>query len=282
MSSDRSWWCHQCNMAIRQPRSASRLICPHCHGGFVEELDNGNHGAEKEDEAMAQVMQSLARSASRRPFNHLYFPPHGHVHDDESLPVAMRRMMRGNLGECLLGPGLEQLLQELSESDTSRRGPPPASRASVDALEEVKASGKDAVGQCAVCKDEFELGKYAKRMPCNHMYHADCILPWLARHNSCPVCRYEMPTDDLEYDRMHARGRSGTSSSGRRSHFSHIWPFRASMTTSQQAQAETSSGPASSGETVSSFFHDTQGNSSGSPRIDDDGDGIMQDTRGQL
>jgi len=31
---------------------------------------------------------------------------------------------------------------------------------------------------------------------------------------------------------------------------------------------------------VSSFFHDTQGNSSGS--LDDDGDVIMQDTMGQL
>lgn len=282
MSSARSWWCHQCNAAIRQPRSANRPVCSHCHEGFVEEIENGSYGVEEEDEAMAQVMQSLSRFASRRPFSPFFLPPHGHVHDDEFLPVALRRMMQGNMGDCLLGPGLEQLLQELAESDPGRRGPPPASRASVDALENVKVSGKDAAAQCAVCKDEFEPGKYAKRMPCNHMYHADCILPWLAQHNSCPVCRYEMPTDDPEYDRMHVRGRSDTSSSGRRSRFSHIWPFRASMTTSQQAQAETSSGPANSGETVSSLFHESQGNSSGSPRIDDDGNIIMRNTRGQL
>ncbi|KAK4567341.1 hypothetical protein RGQ29_003237 [Quercus rubra] len=59
--------------------------------------------------------------------------------------------------------------------------------------------------QCAVCKDSFELCEEAKQMPCKHIYHPDCILPWLELHNSCPVCRYELPTDDPDYEQR-ARG----------------------------------------------------------------------------
>ncbi|XP_057965626.1 uncharacterized protein LOC131156179 [Malania oleifera] len=43
---------------------------------------------------------------------------------------------------------------------------------------------------CAVCLDEIEDGAECSRLGCSHLFHYDCILPWLQRqHDSCPMCR---------------------------------------------------------------------------------------------
>ena len=55
---------------------------------------------------------------------------------------------------------------------------------------------------CAVCLQAIAVGQHVVRLPCAHLFDADCILPWLQQHsNSCPVCRYELPTDNPHYER---------------------------------------------------------------------------------
>lgn len=153
--------------------------------------------------------------------------------------------MPGNVnpGDYFFGPGLEELIQQLAENDPNRRGTPPASKSAVEGLPDISVT-EDLLAsdssQCAVCKDTFALGEKAKQMPCKHIYHSDCILPWLELHNSCPVCRYELPTDDPDYEQRAGHGGegggdgSGDSSGGgggdnsqrRRFRVSLPWPFR--------------------------------------------------------
>lgn len=116
-----------------------------------------------------------------------------------------------NLGDYFIGPGLEQLIQQLAENDPNRYGTPPAAKSAVESLPVVKIS-QEMLGcdfsECAVCKESFGLDEEARQMPCKHIYHSDCIMPWLEMHNSCPVCRFELPTDDPEYENR-ARDGSG-------------------------------------------------------------------------
>ncbi|KAL3844559.1 hypothetical protein ACJIZ3_001962 [Penstemon smallii] len=101
------------------------------------------------------------------------------------------------------------------ENENALKGSPPAAKLVVENLpmvvltkEEVEENNSAVI--CAVCKDEVAVGEKVIRMPCCHLYHGDCILPWLRIRNTCPVCRYELPTDDAVYEKRRIeRGGNG-------------------------------------------------------------------------
>jgi len=109
--------------------------------------------------------------------------------------------------------GLEDAIQAtLQEIGSVPRGPPPASKQEVEKLPiiEVTKEFLERVGEdteCAVCRENMVLGDKLQEMPCKHNFHPPCLKPWLDEHNSCPICRHEMPTDDHEYERQKERDR---------------------------------------------------------------------------
>ncbi|KAF8023559.1 hypothetical protein BT93_F0922 [Corymbia citriodora subsp. variegata] len=106
----------------------------------------------------------------------------------------------GNPEDYVDDAGYQALLQNLAESDSGRRGAPPAAKSAVLELPTVEIRSKDETLVCAICKDMASVGEMAKKLPCGHSYHGDCIVPWLGARNTCPVCRFELPTDDPEYE----------------------------------------------------------------------------------
>lgn len=58
-------------------------------------------------------------------------------------------------------------------------------------------------------------------MPCKHLFHLDCLLPWLQTNGTCPVCRVSLQTDqDKNKDKQRSsadsndpQGESSTSTS---------------------------------------------------------------------
>ncbi|KAL2323950.1 hypothetical protein Fmac_023008 [Flemingia macrophylla] len=242
---EKPFFCHVCSQRVTCADD-SEPFCPICLEGFVEEWNpnpsaNPNH--EDDDSSDSEFpfhpfpfLPLLLSSASRtRPEPDMFDPlvflqnhlrelhadganvqfefGHGQVHPSDQgfrFPV--------NIGDYFLGAGFEQLMQQLADNDPNRYGTPPAAKDAVESLPTITVDDdllNSELNQCAVCQDEFEKGSHVTQMPCKHVYHGDCVIPWLRLHNSCPVCRYELPTDDPDYEnRAQGGSRSGGSDDG--------------------------------------------------------------------
>uniref|UniRef100_A0ABM5EP65 E3 ubiquitin-protein ligase RNF181 n=1 Tax=Pogona vitticeps TaxID=103695 RepID=A0ABM5EP65_9SAUR len=116
-------------------------------------------------------------------------------------PEELHRQALLELARSLFS-GLEIDVDALGGGDWDHRLPPPASRQAVESLPTVQVTPVQADKglKCPVCLLEFEEDETVRKMPCQHLFHAGCILPWLGKTNSCPLCRHELPTDDEQYE----------------------------------------------------------------------------------
>ncbi|PIA53351.1 hypothetical protein AQUCO_00900137v1 [Aquilegia coerulea] len=320
-----TYWCHECDMSFSLIITSPPLIsCPHCHGDFLEEMDSPLFSPTTNTNPNPNF-SSLPPPLHHPPFPILSPPQTLTPIDDDDLDSFHQIPSTIRLSDAYL---LDRLIQHLTDPDDDtpigfhhhHGSSTPASKASVESIPTVKITSSllnsDTI-LCAVCKDEFLIDVEAKQLPCNHIYHFDCILPWLSQHNSCPVCRFLLPTDNSEDGRRPSSGGGvgtrvavrfgnlmdeeeeeedmfGVGSTLRHIVRRHrlVFPSRStnlgsSSSPTQMAQAETSSaGPANSGETVSSRLIELEsrlaGSIGGSGRLDDDGDTVMSEVRGNL
>ncbi|GAB4824850.1 hypothetical protein Ancab_007719 [Ancistrocladus abbreviatus] len=48
----------------------------------------------------------------------------------------------------------------------------------------------DDVKRCVICLEDFELRCEVTITPCEHIFHEECIVPWVKSHGQCPICRF--------------------------------------------------------------------------------------------
>lgn len=45
--------------------------------------------------------------------------------------------------------------------------------------------------ECALCLEDYELNEQVVVLPCTHFFHEECVRPWFAKSNLCPLCQQE-------------------------------------------------------------------------------------------
>lgn len=153
--------------------------------------------------AVAQDWTSIAESSQSRDNNNTDGARN-------ELPESVRELINNmqDIGSLL---DLENVIEaSLQEIGAGPQRPPPASKEVVanlpvvEVTEEIIAKlGNET--ECAVCRESLIINDKMQELPCKHLFHPPCLKPWLDEHNSCPICRHELRTDDHAYESQKER-----------------------------------------------------------------------------
>ncbi|GAA0147150.1 hypothetical protein LIER_19546 [Lithospermum erythrorhizon] len=182
-----TYWCQECDMSVLlsppppQPNSTHPPLppspppprCPDCQTCILERMD---------------VFPLIGDP----PQNDLYHLP---ISPSPPNNFATRDNFLVNR------PYLQRLIHHLSNVEydppTITPGLARASKNAIASLIMIVVNG-DLVENCPICKDQFGVGIVANELPCGHLFHNECIVPWLEINNTCPLCRFRLESEEEE------------------------------------------------------------------------------------
>ena len=213
----KKYWCHLCKKDFCHIyEENSDIQCSYCGKTFCEILENDDISNESHPIHFSPFIlnqHNTENNQNNNSNNNPNIENNNRRHIFEISNVRRSNRLFNLITNYFLlqnynnNDNIDNIITHLMLNDTNKYGNPPASKNAVEKLkkyivneEKIKEFGVE--NSCGVCKDEFNIGEECLSMPCNHYFHGNCLLPWLKERNSCPICRFELPTDDADFEEM--------------------------------------------------------------------------------
>lgn len=180
------YYCYSCRRIFsRTYTSPEELTCPLCNSAFVEEVQGiRQHDFMPVRRGMGSGSQ-LTAEQSRRFTN----------------ATNMLRFLETQLREELEQLQLNFEAGHALISDRTRNGaaklPPKLSKIMIGKLRSCILDLDLVCSQpsCPICSEDFVVDAEEAKLPCGHLYHRTCVIPWLESKQNCPICRTELTND---------------------------------------------------------------------------------------
>jgi Zn finger protein HypA/HybF involved in hydrogenase expression len=174
-SSEEQFFCHNCHRVFNRSYgnvSDDSPSCPRCQSPFVEAISSDNESH---------------RDIARR---------HGQLTLDQARRIASATAMLR-----LLETQLREELETLQLAFEAASGNPLTRNKGLKLTQAMKCRLRNSVldldvlcsqPSCPVCSEEFSVGVTVLKLPCTHVFHRECVFPWLEQRQNCPICRAEL------------------------------------------------------------------------------------------
>ena len=216
----KKYWCHICKKDFSHTYIDTRDIqCIYCGKTFCEIIENENTSNASHPIHFTPFVlnnnntENNSNNNDNRNINNLNNRNSNRNHNHRNIFEITNPRRHNRLIDFITNffiiqnDNIDDIITHIMLNDTNKYGNPPAAKNAVEKLKKYKIDENKIKefgfeNSCAVCKDEFNVGEECLSMPCNHYFHGNCLLPWLKERNSCPICRYELPTDDQDFEEM--------------------------------------------------------------------------------
>jgi len=97
--------------------------------------------------------------------------------------------------ECSLSPETPLIGESLDNADTDNETSSPKTTLPLQ-RQTCSLLNNDSLSfnaMCSICLEEYEPREKLRVLPCQHMFHTECIIPWLTeRFPNCPLCKAQI------------------------------------------------------------------------------------------